>query len=363
MRTLVTDIKSYGNVLGFSGTNMRYVTITRRSGSTTAPGIVPNALDTEKFAPPEDNVITDNDVFWNNFNYYKGAPFKLRAERDVACPTRSASASCSSAAGATASRTTASTATTSSASAALQQLLLKQQDAQDLVGNSGQFNQFGLDGTDPNGRDLFYDGNGTGNCFSDNTGAQVTFPADGSTFAACPFTGANAFNADAQQPGRRLGARRRPRGALDPQPHAAERGPHAARALDEARRAPVSGPSRSGEHGRQAERHGRRLLLRAREADGEARHDARVALAVGRRRRARRRARSRAQGRAAFASDIANTGLHVQAQADQAGRLRLQLLAAPGDGDAGEGQVVTVRSRSPASGDAGSHPRRLRSGA
>src|SRR3954470_21643000 len=77
-RSLVTGIKSYGNVLGFSGTNMRYVTITKSQWFNNGTGIVPNALDTEKFAPPEENVITDNDVFWNNFNYYKGAPFKLR---------------------------------------------------------------------------------------------------------------------------------------------------------------------------------------------------------------------------------------------------------------------------------------------
>jgi plastocyanin len=61
-----------------------------------------------------------------------------------------------------------------------------------------QFNQMGMGGADPNGRDLFYDGNGSDNCFSDNEGVKATFPADGSTFAACPFKGANAFSSDAQ---------------------------------------------------------------------------------------------------------------------------------------------------------------------
>ena len=62
-------------------------------------------------------------------------------------------------------------------------------------------NAFGLGGTDHNGRDLFYDGNGQDNCISDNTGVEVTVPADGSTFAPCGasgFTGANAFSAAAQ---------------------------------------------------------------------------------------------------------------------------------------------------------------------
>ena len=64
-------------MLGFSGTNMRYVTITKSQFFNNGIGIVPNALDSEKFAPAEDNVIRDNDIFWNNFNYYEGAPFKI----------------------------------------------------------------------------------------------------------------------------------------------------------------------------------------------------------------------------------------------------------------------------------------------
>ena len=71
-RSIVRNVKSFGNVLGFSGTNMRYVTITKSQWFNNGTGIVPNALDTEKYAPPEDNVITDNDIFWNNFNYYAG---------------------------------------------------------------------------------------------------------------------------------------------------------------------------------------------------------------------------------------------------------------------------------------------------
>ena len=59
-------------------------------------------------------------------------------------------------------------------------------------------NAFGLDGTDLNGRELAYDGNGTDNCFGANTGVSVTIPADGSTLTPCPFAGANPFRADVQ---------------------------------------------------------------------------------------------------------------------------------------------------------------------
>jgi len=33
-------------------------------------GIVPNTLDSEPFEPTADSVIQDNNIFWNNFNYF-----------------------------------------------------------------------------------------------------------------------------------------------------------------------------------------------------------------------------------------------------------------------------------------------------
>jgi plastocyanin len=47
-------------------------------------------------------------------------------------------------------------------------------------------NSFGLDRLDLNGRDLVYTGNGTGNCFQDNTGVETTVPNDPSAFPPCP---------------------------------------------------------------------------------------------------------------------------------------------------------------------------------
>ena len=82
----------------------------------------------------------------------------------------------------------------------IQQFLItaKQPENADLVGNSIANNQFNANGTDLNGRDLTYDGNGSNNCVAGNTGVLTTVPADGSTFAPCPFTGANAFKGDVQ---------------------------------------------------------------------------------------------------------------------------------------------------------------------
>ena len=74
IRSLVRNVSGWGSPLGFSATNMRYVTITKSRFFNNALGIAPNALDGEKYPPAEDNVITDNDIFWNNFNYHQGKP-------------------------------------------------------------------------------------------------------------------------------------------------------------------------------------------------------------------------------------------------------------------------------------------------
>ena len=73
-QTLVRNVEGWGSPIGFSATNMRYVTITKSRFYNNAVGIVPNALDSEKFPPPEDNVIVDNDIFWNNLNFHEGDP-------------------------------------------------------------------------------------------------------------------------------------------------------------------------------------------------------------------------------------------------------------------------------------------------
>ena len=176
---------------------MRYVTITKSQWFNNGAGIVPNALDSEKYAPPEDNVITDNDIFWNNFNYYAGAPFKLKKQATSApypigvgvllFGGRRAEVSNNRIYG-----------NYLVGVGALKQILLKQTDAADLIGNQVHDNQFGLGGADLNGRELFYDGTGSDNCFGPNVGVQTTTPADGSTFNPCPFTGANTFNQSAQ---------------------------------------------------------------------------------------------------------------------------------------------------------------------
>jgi hypothetical protein len=210
-RSLVTHVKSHANVIGFSGTNMRYVTITKSQFFNNGTGIVPNALTSELYAPPEDNVIADNDIFWNNFDYYAGAPFKLRAAAGESTPYPVGVGVLLFGGRGITVENNRIYGNYLVGAGMLQQFLLNSSAKEnrrqktvganpgELAGNAIRNNAFGLDGTDLNGRDLFYDGNGRDNCVGPNAGVQATEPADGSTFAPCPFTGANAFDAAAQK--------------------------------------------------------------------------------------------------------------------------------------------------------------------
>ena len=194
--SMVKNVDSWGNALGFSATNMRYVTITKSRFYNNALGIVPNALDSEKYPPAENNTIIDNDIFWNNFNFHAGKPpFKVRPD---GVPALAPVGTGVLLLGGRGNRV--------AEQPHLRQLPgrrgrggghpgHKTPEARMLSGNIVQNNQFGLNGTDANGFDYAYDGNGTNNCFS-MTGVTSTFPADRSTYAGCGAT--NAFSQPVQ---------------------------------------------------------------------------------------------------------------------------------------------------------------------
>jgi hypothetical protein len=71
--TLLKNDRSYENVLGYSGTNSKYVKIVKSAFFNNGAGIVPNTLDSEGFEPNGWNLIEGNDVFWNNYNYFLAA--------------------------------------------------------------------------------------------------------------------------------------------------------------------------------------------------------------------------------------------------------------------------------------------------
>jgi len=197
IRSMVTDVKSWGNPIGFSATNMRYVTIAKSSFFNNGMGIVPNALESEKFPPAEDNVITGNKIFWNNFDFHAGAPFKPRKSGVVPLVPIGTGVLLLGGRGNRIEDNDIFGNYLSGAAAVEGFLVQKTPAARALAGNQVKGNRFGLGGEDLNGRDLSYDGNGTGNCWGPNDGVQAVF-GDPGMYPACPFAGANAFSSDIQ---------------------------------------------------------------------------------------------------------------------------------------------------------------------
>jgi hypothetical protein len=192
IQTVVRNVDGWGSPIGFSATNMRYVTITKSRFYNNAVGIVPNALDSEKFPPPEKNVIVDNEIFWNNFNFHEGKPpftppspsatgslvpigtgILLLGGRDHRIENNKIYGNFL------------------TGIAAIDGILLAENPlAVSLDRNVIRNNQFGLGGTDTNGRDVAYDGSGSDNCFT-LAASDTTFPTDRSTIATC--TGPNGM--------------------------------------------------------------------------------------------------------------------------------------------------------------------------
>jgi hypothetical protein len=177
---------------------MRYVTITGSRFFNNGLGIVPNALDSEKFPPAEDNVITGNQIFWNNFNFHAGAPFKLKKTGVVPLVPIGTGVLLLGGKGNRVENNDVFGNYLTGVAAIEGILVQKTPAARVLSNNQIQGNRFGLGGQDLNGRDLSYDGSGNGNCWGPNEGVQVMSPGDASMYPACPFTGANAFSSDAQ---------------------------------------------------------------------------------------------------------------------------------------------------------------------
>jgi Right handed beta helix region len=193
IRTIVRNVDGWGSPIGFSATNMRYVTITKSRFFNNATGIVPNALDSEKFPPPEDNTIVDNEIFWNNFNFHVGnPPFEKRDEGTAALAPVGTGVLLLGGRGHRIENNRIYGNFLGGVAALDGILLARNPEAVSLDRNVVRGNAFGLNGTDLNGRDIVYDGSGSDNCFGGNTGLQNTIPAV-AALPSCPFSGKNAF--------------------------------------------------------------------------------------------------------------------------------------------------------------------------
>ena len=68
--TKLDHLDGHENVLGYSGTNSKYVKITKSDFYNNGVGVVPNTLDSERFEPTATGIIQKSNIFWNNFNYF-----------------------------------------------------------------------------------------------------------------------------------------------------------------------------------------------------------------------------------------------------------------------------------------------------
>jgi hypothetical protein len=191
-QTIVRNVEGWGSPIGFSATNMRYVTITKSRFYNNAVGIVPNALDSEKFPPDEHNVIVDNDIFWNNLNFHEGdPPFEPRETGTAALVPIGTGILLL---GGRDHRIEDNRIFGNflGGVAAIDSILLPDPATNTLDRNVVRNNRFGLNGTDVNGHDIVYDGSGSDNCFT--LGANdTTYPNDRSTVGFCA-TGKNLFS-------------------------------------------------------------------------------------------------------------------------------------------------------------------------
>jgi len=183
----------YENVLGYSGTNSKYVVIRNSKFYNNGAGVVPNTLTSEPDQPADTGIIEDNQIFWNNFDYYrKGSPV-----RTVSGGVGTDAASYPIGAGVILFGTTNWTVKDNSIFGNFLWGVASFSDPTNSTGkalNTGNHivnNTMGAALRDTNGFDFFNDGSGKGTCFQDN--GAVTLDVEGSAVASeiyptCPST-------------------------------------------------------------------------------------------------------------------------------------------------------------------------------
>ena len=197
--TIVKNFTSHQNVLGYSGTNSKYVNISDSSFFNNGAGIVPNTLDSEKFEPSGDLVLENNDIFWNNYNYYQG---KNGGSEFETVENPNADTHYPIGIGVVLYGTDGVTVQNNNifgnekwgaANFSGPELFdINQGDDAKNLNNHFINNNMGRNGTDPNGNyDFFSDASGGGNCWSGNTASADFAPGNGSTplstiYPACP---------------------------------------------------------------------------------------------------------------------------------------------------------------------------------
>ena len=192
--TQLDHLDGHSNVLGFSGTNSKYVNIHDSAFYNNGLGLAPNTLDTEPFEPNGHGIIQHNLIFWNDFNYFLPNS-----------PVKTVSAGLGQIGNLTVNYPTGvGVALFGSDGWKVKENKIfgnfkwgvaafsdPFNEGDDAISRNNQMlnNQMGRNGTDTNGVDFFVDGTGSGNCFSGNNSS--TFDPSSSTpnsnlYPSCP---------------------------------------------------------------------------------------------------------------------------------------------------------------------------------
>jgi Right handed beta helix region len=193
VETLIDHDIAYENILGYSGTNSKYVTIENGQFYNNGTGIAPNTLVSEPFEPTEDGVIKNNLIFWNNFDYYR----KTSPVKTVSSGVGPARIQYPVGVGVLIFGGTGWVVKDNSI---FGNFLIGGSTVSDPTNKTGkainvgnQFinNQMGAAFNDANGADFFNDGSGHGSCFANN-GTVTLYSAadapDSTLYPTCPAT-------------------------------------------------------------------------------------------------------------------------------------------------------------------------------
>jgi hypothetical protein len=193
--TTLDHLDGHENVLGYSGTNSRYVTIRDSNFYNNGVGIVPNTLDSEPFEPTSDGVIEDNNIFWNNFNYFLPNSRVKTVSDGLGEVPPFGTLQYPTGVGVALFGATGWTVQNNNIFGNFKwgaaEFSDPFNDGDDATSTDNQFidNTMGRAGADTNGFDFWADGSGSGNCFSGNDTSTFD-PSDSATtvqlYPPCP---------------------------------------------------------------------------------------------------------------------------------------------------------------------------------
>jgi hypothetical protein len=193
--TVLDHLEAHLNVLGYSGTNSDYVEIKQSNFYDNGVGIVPNTLDSEPYEPTSNNKIHDNNIFWNNFNYFApDSPVKtvsrglgeIEGVGTIQFPTG---------VGIVLLGNTGTKVYDNQIFGHFKwgatPLSNPFNEGDNAVARDNEFtnNQMGRNGTDTNAVDFFSDGSGSGNCYSGNVSSTFDHSSQSSDaflYPGCP---------------------------------------------------------------------------------------------------------------------------------------------------------------------------------